>query len=174
PRSSASWSSQDVNVATATVDPSGNLYIIAAGTGSTYIRAVSPVDALVRDSVFITVTNAPTSIVAAPNPAPTLNAFGQTVSFNATVYNASGNPIPSAQVRWSVPTGGTFVTIDSVTGVATALANGSATIRATSSGISTNVPISVVQAIAGTRSTITAANPSIVANGMSTTTVPVQ
>jgi len=174
PRSSATWSSTDVNIATVNVDPTGNVRIIAAGTGNAYIRAVSPVDPLVRDSVFVTVTNAPASIVAAPNPAPTITAFGQTVTFTATVFNASGNPIPTAKLRWSVVTGAAFVSIDSVTGVATGLANGSATVRATSSGITTDVPITVAQAIAGTRSTITPGAASLVANGTSQTTITVQ
>ncbi len=174
PRSSASWSSSDVNVATVTVDPSSNVRIIAAGTGNAYIRAVSPVDPLVRDSVFVTVTNAPASIVAAPSPAPTMNAFGSTINFTATVFNASGNPIPSAKLRWSIVSGGAFVSIDSVTGVATALANGSATVRATSNSVTVDIPVTVAQAIAGTRSIITPGAASLVANGASSTTITVQ
>ncbi|HEU4996224.1 MAG TPA: invasin domain 3-containing protein [Gemmatimonadaceae bacterium] len=173
PRSAASWSSNDVNVATVNVDPSGNVRIIAAGTGNTYIRAASPVDPLVRDSVFVTVTNAPASIVAAPNPAPTLTALGSNVTFTATVFNASGNPIPTAKLRWSV-LAGTAVSIDSVTGVATALQNGPATIRATSGMITADIPLTVAQAIAGTRSTISAGAASLTADGASSTSITVQ
>jgi hypothetical protein len=178
PRTSVTWSSADPTIASVSGDGLGT--ITAVGPGGTFIKAVSPGDPLKRDSIFVTVTNAATTIVATPSPAPTLTAFGSTVTFSATVKNANGNPIPSGALRWSVPVGGGFVTIDPITGVATAVANGTATIRATFPqsapllDVTQDVSLTVAQTVAPTRSTITPAAASIVANGTSTTLITVQ
>ena len=61
-----------------------------------------------------------------------------------------------------------------MTGVATALANGPATVRAASGGVTRDVSVTVAQAFSPARSTITPTAASIVANGTSTTTITVQ
>jgi adhesin/invasin len=171
PRSSVAWMTANVNVADVAV---GTGAISAAGSGTTYVLAVSPENPLRRDSVYVVVTNNAASMNVTPGTTQTLTALGATVDFDATVFNSAGNPISGAMVTWSVPVGGAFVSINSVTGVATAVANGSATVRATSGGVTRDVTVNVEQAFSSTRSTITPAAASIVANGASNTTVTVQ
>jgi adhesin/invasin len=171
PKSSVTWSSADLNVASVAV---GTGDITAQGAGLTYVLAVSPENPARRDSVYVRVTNSATSVTVSPNPAANLTAFGATTTFTATVTNASGQPISGAAVTWSVPVGGGFVSIDANTGVATALANGTATVRATSGSVTGDVSLTVAQAISATQSTITPAASSITADGTSSTTITVQ
>jgi hypothetical protein len=172
PPSSATWSSTDPSIARVTADGSGR--VIAMGTGDAFILAVSPVNPATRDSVLVTVTNEPAAIVTSPSAAQTMTAFGATLQFSATVFNGKGNVIPNATVRWTVPTGSAFVSIDSVSGLATAVANGAATVRARSGTITRDVPVTVAQAFSPSRSTILPARNSIAADGADTTTVTIQ
>ena len=172
PPSSAAWSSSDASVVRVAADGSGRIFAIA--TGDAYVLAVSPVNPARRDSVLVTVTNAPAAITTSPSSAQTLTAFGTTLQFSATVFNAKGNPIPNATVRWTVPVGSAFVTIDSVSGLLTAVANGTATVRARSGTVTHDVPVTVAQAFSPTRSTIIPARNSIAADGADTTTVTIQ
>jgi hypothetical protein len=172
PSSSASWSSADVSVARVAADGSGR--IIATGSGDTYVLAVSPVNPARRDSVLVNVTNAPAAIATSPSSAQTLTAFGQTLQFSATVFNAAGNPIPSAPVRWTVPAGAAFISIDSISGLVTAVANGAATVRARSGTVTADVSVTVAQAFSPARSTIIPTAGTIAADGVENTTITVQ
>lgn len=168
PRTAVNWSSQDITIARV-IDG----IITATGGGITYVVGVSPENALRRDSVRVTVTNAAATVTVTPAGPLTSNALGQTMSFTATVRNASGNVIPNAPVTWSVPVGGAFVSVDA-TGVATALANGAATVRAASGTSFGDVSITVSQTASTARSTIIPAATSLVADGTSSTTITVQ
>jgi adhesin/invasin len=171
PKSSVAWTTANVNVADVAV---GTGAISAVGSGTTYVLAVSPENPLRRDSVYVVVTNNSASMNVTPGTTQTLTALGATLDFDATVFNSAGNPISGATVTWSVPVGGAFVSVNAVTGVATALANGSATVRATSGGVTRDVTVNVAQAFSATRSTITPAAASIIANGTSSTTISIQ
>lgn len=172
PPTSATWSSTDASIVRVTADGSGRA--IAMGTGDAFVLAVSPVNPARRDSVLITVTNAPASITTSPSSAQTLTAFGATIQFSATVFNGKGNVIPNATVRWYVISGGAAVTIDSVSGLLTAVANGAATVQARSGSVTRDVPVTVAQAFSPSRSTIIPSRNSIMADGVDTTTVTIQ
>jgi hypothetical protein len=174
PRAAANWRSGNQNVARVTVDSSKT--IIAAGVGDTYIYAYSPIDSLtVKDSVHVVVSNNTANLTTTPNTAQTLTAFGATIDFDATARNTAGNVIVGATITWSVVSGGAFLSIDPVTGVATALANGSATVRATSGGVnSADIPVTVAQAYSPARSTIIPAAASLIADGASNTLLTIQ
>ncbi|HEX7937647.1 MAG TPA: hypothetical protein VF483_01575, partial [Gemmatimonadaceae bacterium] len=167
-----SWTSSDLNVVRPRIDGSGWAY--AMGPGQAIVRVTSRGDTLKVDEVIVTVSNAAANITVAPATPATLTALGQQVTFTSTVFNQAGAPITNAVVRWSVPAGGTFVSIDSITGVATALANGTATIRATSGSITKDVSLTVGQTLSTTQSTITPTAASIVATGTATTTITFQ
>ena len=172
PPSAASWSSSDASVARVTADGSGR--VVAMGTGDAFIVAVNPVNTTIRDSVLVTVTNEPASIVTSPSTSQVLTAFGATLQFAATVFNGKGNVIPNATVRWTVPTGAAFVSIDSVSGLLTSVTNGSAVVRARSGTVTFDIPVTVAQAVSPSRSTIIPARNSIAADGADTTTVTIQ
>jgi adhesin/invasin len=169
PRDAVNWSSQDITIARVLAGT-----ITATGVGSTYIVGVSPENTQRRDSVLVTVTNAAASITISPAAPATLTAFGSTTTFTAVVRNAGGSVITGAPVVWSVPVGSAFVSIDPASGVATAVANGAATVRATSGTVTSDVPLTVAQAIAPARSTIVPAATTLTANGTSSTSVTVR
>ncbi|MEX2154943.1 MAG: invasin domain 3-containing protein, partial [Gemmatimonadaceae bacterium] len=174
PRDAADWSSKDVSIARVSGNNDGT--VTAVGPGITYVLAVNPGDPNRRDSIVVKVTDVTTSLSISPSPPPTLAAFGSTQSFTATATNALGNAPVGTLIRWSVISGTGFVSIDSVTGVATAVANGTATIQAIerSSGVTRTVPLTVAQSVSTTRSTIIPAATTITANGTSSTVVTVQ
>ncbi|HJQ22076.1 MAG TPA: Calx-beta domain-containing protein [Gemmatimonadaceae bacterium] len=175
PRGSANWSSDNPAIANVAVDANNNVFVVATGSGIARIHATSPIDPLVTDVIVVTVTNAATSITVSPSPPPTITSLNGTVPFTATVLNSAGRPIAGAQVTWSVLAGGTGVlAIDPVTGIAQVLANGSATVRATSGSVTTDVPVTVAQVISGTRSTIVPGVATLVANGTNSTSITVQ
>src|SRR6185503_269904 len=163
-KNSVSWSTANASVAD--VQP-GTGNITAVGPGITYILAVNPENTQRRDSVFVVVTNDPASMTVTPSAPQTITAFGNSIDFNATVFNSAGNPIINAPVTWSVPVGGAFLTIDPITGIATAVANGGAIVRATSGSVQVNVNVTVAQAYSPSASTITPGSATIVADGSS-------
>jgi len=87
----------------------------------------------------------PTTIVLTPSTF-TFATLGRTQPFTAVVKDQNGNPLATAKVVWST-TNGAVVTIDT-TGVATAVANGSAQIKATSGAASQPAAITVGQVAA--------------------------
>lgn len=82
PRSAAAWTSDDVGVARVTA--SG--VVIGTGAGETYIRASSPIYPDRRDSIAVTVTNAPASVTI-ERAADTLTAVGASRTYSAEVRN---------------------------------------------------------------------------------------
>src|SRR5207247_1716131 len=66
--------------------------------------------------------------------------------FSAVAQDANGNVVPGQTFAWSASPAG-VVAIDPVTGLATALANGVATISATTAGVSGTAVLSVAQAV---------------------------
>ncbi|HEY6785117.1 MAG TPA: Ig-like domain-containing protein, partial [Gemmatimonadales bacterium] len=76
----------------------------------------------------------------------TLATLGRTKTFSATATDADGNPV-SATFRWHSTNSG-VVTVDSVTGLVTAVGNGAAIVRATASGVNGDAIVVVSQAVA--------------------------
>ena len=85
----------------------------------------------------------PTDVIVTPG-ADTLFALGATQTFSATVLDANGDPIDGATVTWS-STAPSVVSVDPSSGVATALTNGSAQVKATSGALEGTAPITVAQ-----------------------------
>lgn len=85
----------------------------------------------------------PTDLVVTPG-SDTLLALGETQLFVATVLDESGDPIDGATVTWS-STSPAVVSVDPLTGLATALTNGSAQIQATSGALHGTSPVLVAQ-----------------------------
>ena len=86
---------------------------------------------------------APTTIDVAPSAAITLTAIGGSQQLTAVVKDQTGTPITGASVAWTTNNAG-VVTVSS-TGLATAVANGTAQLSVTSGSASTNVAVTVVQ-----------------------------
>ena len=100
--------------------------------------------------------------VAITNGDQSFSALGGTVQLSAVARDANGNPIASASVQWA--SSAAAVVSVSNTGLATAIANGSADITATASGISASVSITVAQV--GTTLTITSPPDTVRALGL--------
>ena len=84
----------------------------------------------------------PTSVTVTPEAA-TLNAVGNTASFTAVVLDQYGQTMSGVTVAWSSSVPG--VATVGGTGVATAVANGSATVTATAGGASGSAAVTVEQ-----------------------------
>lgn len=95
-RSAVTWSSDDPLVVRVTA---GGI-IIARDTGTTTIRATNPYDAAKRDSIIVTSTNAPASIVLSGS-LDTMTASGQTLVYTDTVRNARGTILANYPVVWT-------------------------------------------------------------------------
>ena len=76
----------------------------------------------------------------------TLATLGRTRVFAAAATDQNGNPV-SATIRWH-STNAAVVTVDSMTGLVTAVANGAAIVRATASGVNGDAIVLVSQAVA--------------------------
>ncbi len=113
------WTTSDQTIAT--VSSLGLITAIRAG-GPVTIRATSPANATLFADLHVTVTNVSVSLAVSP-ATPTLRSIGETVSLSATVRNALNAVIasPSPAVSWG-SSDITKVTVDPVTGVATAVA----------------------------------------------------
>ena len=77
----------------------------------------------------------------------TLTALGQTRQYTAVARDAGGNVLSGRTVTWSSLAAG-VASVDPSTGLATAVTNGSATIRATIDGMQGDAVLAVVQAVA--------------------------
>ena len=173
PRTAATWISDDPLIALVTSDGT----ITAKAPGSTKIRATNSTNAAIRDSVTVTVSNAPATMTLSPGTAQTLTSLGQTVTLTATVLNAAGQPISNPTVVWEVVGDTTVVsavTSGVGTGLVTALAEGTRTVRATSGTVVTTVSFTVAQEVSPSRTTIVAAPTAMTADGASTSTITLQ
>src|SRR6266516_1290629 len=132
------WTSD--NPLVALVDPSGVVTAVANGTATITAAAAG-----VSGTATLAVAQVVTSVAVTPASA-TLDALGLAQQFNAIAQDASGNVILGRSFTWSASPAG-VAAIDPVTGLATALANGVATIIATTAGVSGTAVLSVAQAV---------------------------
>jgi alpha-tubulin suppressor-like RCC1 family protein/uncharacterized protein YjdB len=129
------WSSS--NTAVATVDQSGVATAVANGTAT--ITASSDT---VSGSATLTVTIPDTKVatITVSPPTATLTAAGASQTFTAQAFNAAGAPV-TAPFNWT--SSNTAVATVNQNGEATAVANGTATITATSDTVSGNATLTV-------------------------------
>ncbi len=132
----ATWSSSNTGVATASLGR-----VIAVGVGTALVRAESPANPAVFDTITVIVTNAPAA-VAIGRPGPdTLTAFGQQIVYTATVRNGRNALIPGAAVAWNSSATG-IATINATDGTATPAGfSASATSITATSGTITSAPL---------------------------------
>lgn len=106
-------------------------------------------------------TPTPTDIVVTPG-ADTLFSLGASRAFTAQVLDANGHPLDAAVVTWS-SSAPEVLSIDAGTGVATAVANGSTQVTATSGTLHGSANAFVVQIV--TSVTVTPSNAALTAVG---------
>lgn len=75
-----------------------------------------------------------------------LVALGDTVRYSASLFDAAGQPIPDAAVRWT--TADPTVAVVNASGLVTAVANGTTAVSAASAGISGTATVIVDQVVA--------------------------
>src|SRR6266571_1604724 len=146
------WTSD--NPIVALVDPSGVVTAVANGTATITAAAagVSGTATLAVAQIVRSVVVSPASAALAivnllqQYSAVALDGLGLAQQFSAIAQDASGNVILGRSFTWSASPAG-VATIDPVTGLATALANGVATITATTGGVSGTAVLSVAQAV---------------------------
>jgi len=91
------------------------------------------------------------TVVVTPG-ADTIVTLGRTRQFTAVARDGSGNPVSGVTLVWH-SSNPSVATVDSVTGLVTAIANGSAQIRADASGVIGQATVAVVQVVAGVQVT---------------------
>jgi uncharacterized protein YjdB len=133
------WSSSDQAVAT--VSASG--LVTATGNGATNIVATS--EGVASSPVTVTVLQVVAAVQVTP-PTFTLGAVGRTQQLAAAAADSTGNAVSGASFSWS-STNTAVATVDNA-GLVTAVANGSAQIRATASGITGSADVTVAVRIA--------------------------
>jgi hypothetical protein len=133
PRSSVTWRSDDAVVATV----AGTGTITARGVGTTTIRATS---GAIGDSVRVTVTNDPFSIVLAA-VRDTITAIGRTVAYTGEVRNEGGAILAGFPIAWQSTIGG--VASVSGSGVVTSLGNGTTLVIATAGTVADTITVVV-------------------------------
>ena len=153
------WSSS--NTAAATIDASGRASALAAGT--TNIVATSEG---ITGQTSMTVTTTPP-----PPPAPVASVsvtlassnltIGQTTQATAVTKDASGHVLTGRSISWS--SSNSAVASVNANGLVSALAQGTATITATSEGVSGSGPITIT--IAPVASVVVTLTPSTVIAG---------
>ena len=127
------WTSSNASIATV----NGNGLVTSASTGSATITARAGTLSAQASIVVIPASIASVSI----SPASSQLQIGGTQQLSASVKDASGNQVPNAATTWS-SSNPAVVTVSAL-GVASAISAGSATITATSSGISGTASVAV-------------------------------
>ena len=135
------WSSADPAVAT--VDPANGL-ALAVGKGAVAITAAADG---VAGAATLTVRQVVASIEVTP-PETTLTAVGATQQFVALARDANGNAVADALLAWE-SSDLAVATVDAATGLATAAANGTATITAKSGDVAGSATLLVCAHVAG-------------------------
>ena len=130
-----SWTSG--NPAVATVDAAG--LVTAVGNGAATITATS---GQATGTASVIVAQEPAAVVVAPESV-TLTAIEDTAMFTAEVQDANGNAIADAIMDWASDDEA-VATVD-LDGLVTAAGNGTATITATSAGLSGSATVTVQQ-----------------------------
>ncbi|MGI8400913.1 MAG: Ig-like domain-containing protein [Gemmatimonadaceae bacterium] len=153
---SVAWASSNTSVAT--VNPTGLVTAISAGTAS--ITAMSESQS---GSATLTVTPIPVASVSVSLAASSLRP-GTTTQASATLRDANGNVLTGRSVAWSSTTE-TVATVNA-SGVVTAINLGTTTVTATSEGQSGGASLTVISGVDTTP-------PSIVALTISPQTVDV-
>lgn len=140
------WRSSDTSVAA--VDRMGKVVTVATGT-TTIMATTGGVSSSAELTVSIPVVegvDVPEAVatVEVIRPLATLTAVGDSVRLNAVARGSSGNPISGTAFIWTV-SNSSVVTVNAA-GFATAVANGSATITATTpDGVAGSVLLAVNQ-----------------------------
>lgn len=129
------WTSSVPGVAT--VDAASGL-ATSVGTGTTLIRATA---GGIAGSAALDVTQVIASIVVSPG-ASSLSTLGGTQQFTAVARDANGHSIPGVRFSWS-SSAPLVASAHPITGVATAIANGSASISAQAGGVTASAPLTV-------------------------------
>lgn len=132
-----SWATSASDVAA--VDPVSGL-VTAIGNGAATVTATT---AGVSGTATVTVAQVVASVAVTPNVA-TLDALGLTRQFGAVARDAKGSIVPGQPFSWTSSAPG-VATVDGVTGLATAVGNGVATITATAGAVSGAASLSVAQ-----------------------------
>jgi uncharacterized protein YjdB len=133
---SVTWKSTN----TAVASPSANGLVTAVALGTITLTATTDFDSTVG-SATVNVVDPVANITITPNVAQILR-LGATLQLSAQTTNTAGQPV-TRPVRWS-STNPTNATVDSLTGLVTAVAIGNATIIAQSEGRSASIGISIV------------------------------
>ncbi len=147
------WASSDASVAA--MDASGQ--VTSAGNGTATITATA---GSVSGTAEVTVAQVVSAVSVSP-AADTLVALGDTVRLVAEATDANGNAIAGAEFSWE-SSDAAIATVDA-TGLVAAVANGSATITATSGSSSGSATVSVAQEVSAV--TVTPVTASIAALG---------
>lgn len=113
---------------TASVSAGGLVTALAVGAADTAVATAGAQ----TFRIPITVTQFPATVVVSPIAPDTLRTTGRTKQYTAVVQDSLGNAIPGAGITWSSSAPGA-ATVGAGTGLATAVADGSTNIVATSS-----------------------------------------
>jgi hypothetical protein len=135
PRSAATWTSDDPGTARVTA---GGV-VIAMGVGETHVRAASPTYPDRRDSIVVSVTNAPAFVII-ERAADTLTAVGAARAYSAEVRNSREQLLQVAPAWRSLD--GAVARVSS-TGLVTALGVGEARIVATAGSVADTLLLTV-------------------------------
>jgi trimeric autotransporter adhesin len=121
------WASDDAAVAS--VDPATGV-VTAVGNGTTTVHGVA---GAAHDSATIVVAQRASAVSVTPATA-TLSSLGATQPFAAVAVDRNGSAVATASIVWT-SSDPAVVSVDPATGVATAVAGGSATITAASGAV---------------------------------------
>jgi hypothetical protein len=140
----ASW--QSSNTALVTIDGAGHATIGAASsvTQMTITATISGVQG--TSTMTVDPSLVPVDHVTISGGNVTLKSIGETNGFSAQAFDAANQPLPQRTILWSI-SDATVVSIDQ-TGLATAKANGAATVTANSGGKSDSRLVTVQQVVA--------------------------
>lgn len=143
------WASSDVLVAT--VDAAGLATAVANGTA-----VITATTDAVNGTAQLSIAPAVATIDVTPTIGE-LNQIGATLSFSATAKDANGNAIPGKTFTWA-SSNDLIATVNSLTGLATAVASGTATITASADGIDGSASLTMNLTGSGSNTMLVIAN----------------
>jgi hypothetical protein len=156
----ATWTTSNTTVATVSDTPGSKGLATAVDVGSTDISATF--DLVTSPTATLTVTQAVLESIAV-TPVNQSIALGQTQPFTATGTFSDGTTLNlTSSVIWNSSNTG-IATINNISGLATSHAEGTATITATISGITSNPATLTVTSPVLVSITVTPSNPTIFA-----------